>query len=89
VQARHHGVPFHPVAPWSTVDLRCPDGAAIPIEQRDPAEVRGYGAWRWAAAATPAFNPSFDVTPVQLITSLVLDRGVLGREALEASGISG
>jgi methylthioribose-1-phosphate isomerase len=89
VQARHHGVPFHPVAPWSTVDLQCPDGQAIPIEQRDPAEVRGYGAWRWAAAATPAFNPSFDVTPVQLITSLVLDRGVLGREALEASGISG
>ena len=89
VQARHHGVPFHPVAPWSTVDLQCPDGQAIPIEQRDPAEVRGYGAWRWAAAATAAFNPSFDVTPVQLITSLVLDRGVLGREALEASGISG
>jgi len=87
VQARHHGVPFHPVAPWSTVDLQCPDGQAIPIEQRDPAEVRGYGAWRWAAAATPAFNPSFDVTPVQLITSLVLDRGVLGREALEASGL--
>ena len=89
VQARHHGVPFHPVAPWSTVDLQCPDGQAIPIEQRDPAEVRGYGAWRWAAAATPAFNPSFDVTPVQLVTSLVLDRGVLGRVTLEATGISG
>ena len=87
VQARHHGVPFHPVAPWSTVDLRCPDGAAIPIEQRDPAEVRGFGAWRWAGAATPAYNPSFDVTPVQLVTSLVLDRGVVSREALEAKGL--
>jgi len=87
VQARHHGVPFHPVAPWSTVDLQCSDGQAIPIEQRDPAEVRGFGACRWAAPATPAFNPAFDVTPVQLITSLVLDRGVLGREALEARGL--
>lgn len=84
VQARHHGVPFHPVAPWSTVDLRCPDGAAIPIELRDPCEVRGYAAWRWAAETTPAFNPSFDVTPVHLITSLVLDRAVVSREALEA-----
>ena len=87
VQARHHGVPFHPVAPWSTVDLQCPDGQAIPIEQRDPAEVRGFGAWRWAGAATPAYNPSFDVTPVQLVTSLVLDRGVVSREALEAKGL--
>jgi methylthioribose-1-phosphate isomerase len=84
VQARHHGVPFHPVAPWSTVDLQCPDGAAIPIEQRDPAEVRGYGACRWAAGTTPAYNPAFDVTPVELVTSLLLDRGVVTREALEA-----
>jgi methylthioribose-1-phosphate isomerase len=84
VQARHHGVPFHPVAPWSTVDLQCPDGTAIPIELRDPAEVRGFGALRWAPESTPAFNPSFDVTPVQLVTSLVLDRGVVSRKALEA-----
>jgi methylthioribose-1-phosphate isomerase len=84
VQARHHGVPFHPVAPWSTVDLQCPDGRSIPIELRDPAEVRGFGAWRWAPESSPAFNPSFDVTPVQLVTSLVLDRGVVPREALEA-----
>ena len=84
VQARHHGVPFHPVAPWSTVDLQCPDGRSIPIELRDQAEVRGFGAWRWAPETSPAFNPSFDVTPVQLVTSLVLDRGVVPREALEA-----
>jgi methylthioribose-1-phosphate isomerase len=84
VQARHHDVPFHPVAPWSTVDLQCPDGAGIPIEQRDPDEVRGYGAGRWAPESAPAFNPAFDVTPVQLVTSLVLDRGVVSRAALEA-----
>jgi methylthioribose-1-phosphate isomerase len=89
VQARYHGVPFHPVAPWSTVDLQCPDGSAIPIELRDPAEVRGYGQARWAAAGTPAFNPSFDVTPVALVTSLVLDRGVVSGEELEAGALAG
>ena len=88
VQAAHHGVPFHPVAPWSTVDLQCPDGRTIPIELRDAAEVRGFGAGRWAPEASPAFNPSFDVTPVALVTSLVLDRGVVARAALEAGYLS-
>ncbi len=84
VQARFHGVPFHPVAPFSTVDLACPNGAAIPIEEREPAEVRGHGTLRWAPEGMPAWNPSFDVTPVDLLTSLVLDRGVFGAEALKA-----
>ena len=88
VQCRYHGVPFHPVAPWSTVDLACPDGASIPIELRDPAEVRGQGTHAWAAATTPAFNPSFDVTPADLVTSLVLDRGVLTGEALRCGGLA-
>jgi methylthioribose-1-phosphate isomerase len=76
VQARHHGVPFHPVAPWTTVDLDCPDGAAIPIEQRAAEEVRGFGSLRWAPDGE-VFNPAFDVTPAALATSLVLDRGVV------------
>ena len=84
VQARYHGVPFHPVAPFSTVDLACPSGAAIPIEERDPAEVRGYGSLRWAPEGMPAWNPSFDVTPVDLVTSLVLDRGVFSAEELRS-----
>ena len=88
VQARHHGVPFHPVAPSSTVDLACPNGAAIPIELRDEAEVRGYGAWRWAPEGMPAWNPSFDVTPVDLVTSLVLDRGVYPRAELQRGVLS-
>lgn len=87
VQARFHGIPFHPVAPFSTVDLACPDGAAIPIEERDPAEVRGFGALRWAPADIPAWNPSFDVTPVDLITSLVLDRGVYPARDLKAGAL--
>lgn len=89
VNARFHGVPFHPVAPWSTVDLACPDGTAIPIEDRDPAEVRGQGGTLWSPAGTPAFNPAFDVTPAALITSLVLDRGVFAPEALAAGALAG
>lgn len=76
VQARHHGVPFHPVAPWTTVDLRCPDGRSIPIEDRAPEEVRGYGGALWAPEGD-VFNPAFDVTPAGLATSLVLDRGLV------------
>lgn len=82
IVARHHGVPFHPVAPWSTVDLACATGEDIPIEERAASEVRGYGDRRWAPATAPVFNPAFDVTPVSLIDSLVLDRGVFTRAAL-------
>ncbi|WP_243383506.1 S-methyl-5-thioribose-1-phosphate isomerase [Geothrix alkalitolerans] len=87
VQARYHGVSFHPVAPFSTVDLACPDGAAIPIELRSEAEVRGYGPWRWAPEGMPAWNPSFDVTPVDLVTSLVMDRGVFTAAQLKAGAL--
>jgi methylthioribose-1-phosphate isomerase len=84
VLAAHHGIPFHPVAPRSTVDLACPDGRAIPIEERAPDEVRGHGATRWAPSGSPVFNPAFDVTPASLVTSLVLDAGVLARTELAA-----
>jgi methylthioribose-1-phosphate isomerase len=86
IVARHHGVPFHVVAPWSTVDLACADGAHIPIEHRGADEVRGavggFGAVRWAPEDTPVYNPAFDVTPAALITSLVLDRGVIPPDGL-------
>ena len=88
VQARFHGVPFHPVAPFSTVDLACPSGAAIPIEERDQTEVRGHGKLRWAPEGMPTWNPSFDVTPVELVTSLVLDRGVFSAGQLKSGVLS-
>jgi len=87
VQAAHHGVPFHPVAPRTTVDLDCPTGAHIPIEQRNPDEIRGYGESLWAPSESPVWNPAFDVTPAELLTSLVLDRGVVDRETLGAGGL--
>jgi methylthioribose-1-phosphate isomerase len=50
--------------------------------------VRGYGSWRWAPEAMPAWNPSFDVTPVDLVTSLVLDCGVYTRAELQRGVLS-
>jgi methylthioribose-1-phosphate isomerase len=67
VLAHHHGLPLYIVAPSTTVDLATPDGAAIPIEERDPAEVTA----RFAAR-----NPAFDVTPAALITAIVTEHGV-------------
>lgn len=91
VLARHHGAAFHVVAPRSTVDLGCPDGAAIPIEQRAAGEVRGaagaFGAVRWAPEDAPVYNPAFDVTPAALVSSLVLDCGVFDADALAAGAL--
>lgn len=77
VSAHHHGIPFYVVAPWSTVDLQVASGDAIPIEQRDPREVQGYGETRWALEESPVANPAFDITPAELVTAIVTDRGVL------------
>lgn len=90
VLARHHGVPFHPVAPWTTIDPKCESGAGIPIEQRDPEEVRGaIGRVRWAPADVPVYNPAFDVTPVDLVTSLITDRGVHTPRDIAAGALRG
>jgi methylthioribose-1-phosphate isomerase len=68
VLADHHGVPFHVVAPLSTIDPRTPNGDGIPIEERDPAEVSVHA---------PALNYAFDVTPAELVSSIVTEAGVL------------
>ena len=67
VLAQYHGIPFYIVAPSSTVDHATPTGAAIPIEERDPAEV---------TARFSARNPAFDVTPASLITAIITEHGV-------------
>jgi methylthioribose-1-phosphate isomerase len=70
------GVPFVVAAPWSTVDLATPDGAAIAIEERPDAEVTSVGGIPSAPSGTRAFNPAFDVTPARLIDAVVTERGV-------------
>jgi methylthioribose-1-phosphate isomerase len=67
VLAAHHGIPLYVVAPSSTVDPATPDGAGIPIEERDPAEI---------TSRFPARNPAFDVTPADLIEAIVTEDGV-------------
>jgi methylthioribose-1-phosphate isomerase len=68
--ARAHGIPFYVAAPSSTLDLATPDGSQIPIEQRDGGEVA-------APAGVTVWNPAFDVTPVDLITAIVTDKGIV------------
>jgi len=75
VLARHYGLPFYVAVPRSTLDERTPNGAAIPIEQRDPAEVRGFGGQRWAAEVA-VHNPAFDVTPAALVTAWITEEGL-------------
>jgi methylthioribose-1-phosphate isomerase len=82
--ARAHDVPFYVAAPWSTVDLRCPDGASIPIEQRRSDEVTHLGARRVVPAGVEVENPSFDVTPARLVTRIVTERGAVPPAELAA-----
>ncbi|NYF19608.1 methylthioribose-1-phosphate isomerase [Xanthomonas sp. JAI131] len=79
IAARHHGVRFMVVAPWSTVDMDTADGAQIEIEQRDPGELFGVGGVRTVAEGIAAWNPVFDVTPAELIDAIVTERGVIER----------
>ena len=76
VLARHHGIPFYVAAPFSTIDPAVATGAAIVIEERDPAEVRGVAGRQTAPAASPVFNPAFDVTPAEFITAIITERGI-------------
>ncbi|HEV8440609.1 MAG TPA: S-methyl-5-thioribose-1-phosphate isomerase [Methylomirabilota bacterium] len=76
VLARHHGIPFYVAAPFSTIDSAIATGASIVIEERDPAEVRGVAGRQTAPAESPIFNPAFDVTPAELISAIITDRGI-------------
>ncbi|TDT60495.1 methylthioribose-1-phosphate isomerase [Enterobacter sp. AG5470] len=90
VLAKFHGVPFYVAAPQTTLDRDCPNGDAIPIEQRAAAEVTGvagrFGAVQWAPENAQVYNPAFDVTPAALISGWVLDSGVVTPEEV-ANGV--
>jgi methylthioribose-1-phosphate isomerase len=77
VMAKRHGVPFYVAAPLSTFDLAIPDGSQIPIEERPAEEVLGYRKVRWAPKGVRVRNPAFDVTPAELITGIISDKGVV------------
>ena len=77
VLAGYHGVPFYSVAPTSSFDSACPDGARIAIEHRGAAEVAAPFGIRVVPEGSPVFNPAFDVTPAALVTGYVTERGIL------------
>lgn len=77
VLAQRHGLPFYVAAPLSTFDANTADGAAIPIEERPPDEMTGYRGVRWAPHGVSVRNPAFDVTPAELITGIICEKGVL------------
>jgi methylthioribose-1-phosphate isomerase len=77
VLAREHRIPFYVAAPLSTVDLTIEDGDAIPIEERDHAEVTSFRGQRVAPEGAAARHPAFDVTPAAKIAAIITEAGVL------------
>ncbi len=77
VLAKAHHIPFYVAAPYSTIDLNTKTGDDIPIEQRNPAEVTTiHGSHPVAPKNVAVYNPAFDVTPAELITGIITERGV-------------
>ena len=77
ILAKHYGIPVYVLGPTSTIDLQCPDGAHIPIELRDPEEIKTL--WYEKPMALPGvkcYNPSFDVTDHELISGIVTEKGI-------------
>jgi len=75
--AQRHALPFYVACPVSTIDPRVATGADIPIEERSAEEVLGFADQRWAPAGVAVRNPAFDVTPAELVTAIVTERGIL------------
>ena len=77
VMAKRHGIPFYVAAPLSTFDPHIPDGSHIPIEERPADEVTGYRKLRWAPKGVKVRNPAFDVTPAELVTGIICEKGIV------------
>ncbi len=77
ILAKHYGIPVYVLGPTSTIDMNCPDGDHIPIELRDPEEIKTL--WYEKPMALPevkCYNPSFDVTDHDLIAGIVTEKGI-------------
>ncbi len=81
-----HKIPFYVVGPHTTVDRNCPNGYAIPIEERVSSEVTGFHSSSesvtWAPAGIIVYNPSFDITPNEFVTAWVLDHKIITHKNL-------
>ena len=76
VMARRHNVPFYVAAPLSSIDLHCATGDQIPIEERSGLELTEFKGKQVAPKGVATFNPAFDVTPHELVTAIITERGV-------------
>ena len=86
VLAKAHDIPFYVAAPFSTIDMNTPNGAAIPIEERHISEVTHvHGGRMIAPAGIEVWNPAFDVTPARLIAGIITERGILSPHELPAA----
>jgi len=77
VLAHYHGIPFYTVAPYSTFDFNIDNGDSIPIEERNPSEVKRFGNCVTAPESVDAYNPAFDVTPHRLLTGIITEAGII------------
>lgn len=77
VLAKAHNIPFYVACPMSTIDLNTPDGAQIPIEERDAEEITAGFGKRTAPEGVKVYNPAFDVTPNEYVTAIVTEKGVI------------
>ena len=77
VLAKRHNIPFYVACPLSSIDRSISSGADIPIEERPSSEVTGYQDMQWAAKGVSVRNPAFDVTPADLVTGLITEKGVV------------
>jgi methylthioribose-1-phosphate isomerase len=77
VLSKRHNIPFYVACPLSTIDRSILSGSDIPIEERSNDEVTGYRDYQWAAEGVSVRNPAFDVTPADLVTGLITEKGVI------------
>ncbi|WP_439646079.1 S-methyl-5-thioribose-1-phosphate isomerase [Syntrophomonas palmitatica] len=77
VLASYHGLPFYVAAPYSSIDVGIGSGKEIPIEERDPNEVRQFRGTYSTVAEVDVYNPAFDITPHQLIAGIITEKGVI------------
>ena len=77
VLAKRHNIPFYVACPLSTIDRSIESGKDIPIEERPTEEVTGYRDCQWAAKGVEVRNPAFDVTPAELVTGIITEKGII------------
>jgi methylthioribose-1-phosphate isomerase len=77
VMASRHHIPFFVAAPSTTFDLECSCGDQIPNEERSGAEIRFIGERKVVPDSVPIFNPAFDITPAELITAIITEKGLI------------